>query len=356
MVVGATSGTSASPCASQRLEHLGRLSERQVGHDQPAGARPARRRSTKRLDARREDHVRVAHQHHRDARRQRARHLEHARDVRARRPAPACRRRGSPGRRPAGPSRARRARSGPRPPDARLADPQRVLERGEAAHHIGHQRRALAVRANASAMRSIAARLRRCSRPAPASTSARSLSPRPDRQTRSSSPSCCASAQASAWAVSSAGMMPSRRASSLERRQRLAVGHRHIARTAAVAQVRVLGPGARIVQARRDRVRLHDLPLLVLHHRRARAVQDPRARRRPSAARRGGSCGCPRRRPRRRPARPPRRRMNAAKMPIALEPPPTQAMTRCGSLPSRSSICARASSPITRCRSRTSAG
>ena len=43
-------------------------------------------------------------------------------------------------------------------------------------------------------------------------------------------------------------------------------------------------------------------------------------------------------------------------MPIAFEPPPTQAITRPGSRPSRSRICARASSPITRCNSRTIAG
>ena len=47
---------------------------------------------------------------------------------------------------------------------------------------------------------------------------------------------------------------------------------------------------------------------------------------------------------------------NGTKMPIAFEPPPTHAMTREGSRPSRSSACARDSSPITRCRSRTSAG
>ena len=43
-------------------------------------------------------------------------------------------------------------------------------------------------------------------------------------------------------------------------------------------------------------------------------------------------------------------------MPIAFEPPPTQAITREGRRPIASSACARASSPITRWRSRTSAG
>src|SRR3954471_280768 len=47
---------------------------------------------------------------------------------------------------------------------------------------------------------------------------------------------------------------------------------------------------------------------------------------------------------------------NGTNVPIALEPPPTQARTRSGSLPASSSTWARASSPITRCRSRTSAG
>ena len=47
---------------------------------------------------------------------------------------------------------------------------------------------------------------------------------------------------------------------------------------------------------------------------------------------------------------------NAVNVPIALEPPPTHATTRAGSRPSACSICARASSPITRCRSRTSDG
>ena len=43
-------------------------------------------------------------------------------------------------------------------------------------------------------------------------------------------------------------------------------------------------------------------------------------------------------------------------MPIALEPPPTQARTASGSRPSRSSTCSRASSPMTRWKSRTIAG
>ena len=48
--------------------------------------------------------------------------------------------------------------------------------------------------------------------------------------------------------------------------------------------------------------------------------------------------------------------MNAEKSPIALEPPPTQAITASGSRPASSSICARASLPMTDWKSRTIAG
>ena len=47
---------------------------------------------------------------------------------------------------------------------------------------------------------------------------------------------------------------------------------------------------------------------------------------------------------------------NGANVPIAFEPPPTQARTRVGQPARRSRICARASSPITRWRSRTITG
>src|SRR3954454_12414690 len=50
-----------------------------------------------------------------------------------------------------------------------------------------------------------------------------------------------------------------------QRGQRLLVGDRDVAGAAAVAQVRVLGTGPGVVEARRDRVRLEDLPVLVLH-------------------------------------------------------------------------------------------
>ena len=46
-----------------------------------------------------------------------------------------------------------------------------------------------------------------------------------------------------------------------------------VAHPARVAQVGVLGPDARVVEPGGDRVRLQDLPVLVLEHRRERAVQ-----------------------------------------------------------------------------------
>ena len=68
-------------------------------------------------------------------------------------------------------------------------------------------------------------------------------------------------------------MMPSRRESTPECGQRLRVGDRLVAGAAAVAQVGVLRAGAGVVKAGGDRVGLDDLALLVLHHRRERAVQ-----------------------------------------------------------------------------------
>ena len=47
---------------------------------------------------------------------------------------------------------------------------------------------------------------------------------------------------------------------------------------------------------------------------------------------------------------------NGMKVPMAFEPPPTHAITRSGSRPAWSSSCSRASSPMRRWRSLTSAG
>ena len=67
----------------------------------------------------------------------------------------------------------------------------------------------------------------------------------------------------------------------LERGERLVVGHRDVARAAGVAQPRVLGADARVVEAGRDRVRLEDLAVVVLQDAlRARRAARRRARRR----------------------------------------------------------------------------
>ena len=72
-------------------------------------------------------------------------------------------------------------------------------------------------------------------------------------------------------------MIPSSSATPRNAAERLGVGDRLVARAAGVAQPRVLGPGARVVEAGRDRVRLEDLAVLVLHDRRVGAVQDAAA-------------------------------------------------------------------------------
>ena len=163
-----------------------------------------------------------------------------------------------------------------------LADRHRGRQVGEAAHQVGHQRGAPAVAGEGgrdavgpdgghAGARSIAA-----------SASARSLSPRPDRQITSTVSAVASSrpgpsAQATAWEDSSAGMIPSRRGDALEGGQRLGVGDAGVAGAAGVAQPGVLGTRAGVVEAGRDRVRLEDLAVLVLHDRRVGAVQDAAA-------------------------------------------------------------------------------
>ena len=186
----------------------------------------------------------------------------------------------------------------------------------------------------------------------------RSLSPRPLRVTSvtaSAAAGGLSSTHAIACAGSSAGMMPSSRESSRNALERRVVGDGLVAHAAAVAQVGVLGPDTRVVEAGRDRVGLDDLAVLVLEHRRERAVQDAGLARR-RATRRACRSRSPLPRPRRRSARRPRRRGRRRR-----------SRSRCcrrrrrrrrGPAAARSPrrTCARASSPITRWRSRTSAG
>ena len=123
--------------------------------------------------------------------------------------------------------------------------------------------------------------------------------------------------------------MPSVRDSRRERVHRPVVGGEPVLGAADVVQPGVLRPDARVVQSGGDRVRLDGLAVLVLQQVAARAVQHPGRRRRESWPRAGRS-----RRRRRRPrCRPGARRVvreEAWKMPMAFEPPPTQAATASG--------------------------
>ena len=81
------------------------------------------------------------------------------------------------------------------------------------------------------------------------------------------------SAWCRAWAVSSAGMIPSRRVTRRKVSSASASETVEVGRAADVAQVGVLGAAAGVVQAGRDRVGLEDLAHLVLQHGRQRSVQ-----------------------------------------------------------------------------------
>ena len=129
-------------------------------------------------------------------------------------------------------------------------------------------------------------------------------------------------------------MIPSSRATSRKAASACVVGDRHVARAAGVAQPGVLGPDAGVVEAGRDRVRLEDLALVVLHDRRVRAPCSTPARpadgqRRAVAA--GLDALARRLDADELDAR--RRRGTAVKMPIAFEPPPTQATHAVGQAP-----------------------
>ena len=182
-----------------------------------------------------------------------------------------------------------------------------------------------------------------------ASTSARSLSPRPERQIKSSVPAGLASAHAIAWADSSAGMIPSLRASG-RTLQRLLVGDGDVAarrcRAAARAPAR---PG--VVEPGGDGVRLEDLPVLVGQHADSEPCRTPGT----SAAVSGAPW---------RPVSRPRRRLDADQLDLGVVEEAGEDADRVraaadagdhavGSRPSRSSIWARASSPIVRWSSRT---
>ena len=162
-----------------RLQHGGGLLERQVGHDEPAraGVDGAPR---ERLRPAREHDVRVAHEDDRDANGDVLAHRQHAGE---RRPRPQGHRARGVDDGPVG----ERVREGNAELD-QVGAPVRVgeadlaggVERREPAHQVRHERRA----AGRLGERLGDARAD-LSRPPRASTSARSLSPRPERHTRS---------------------------------------------------------------------------------------------------------------------------------------------------------------------------
>ena len=105
--------TSATPSASQAARSSALSSWGRSGTIRPLAPAAAARRDVV-LRAAVQHHVGVDHQHHRQPPRRVGADAQHVVGRDARRPAPGCRRRGSPGRRPAGRRTARRARSGRR--------------------------------------------------------------------------------------------------------------------------------------------------------------------------------------------------------------------------------------------------
>ena len=152
-----------------------------------------------------------------------------------------------------------------------------------------------------------------------------------------------ATIQASACAGSSAGMMPSVRASSWNASITSASVTAWYSARPIDGQVRVLGADARVVEAGRDRVGLQDLAVLVLHQVAAHAVHDAR-----HAAPDRGAAG----------------RLDADQLGVGVDEPGEDARSRSSRRRrrrprrrdrrrSRSRHCSRASSPITRWNSRT---
>ena len=121
-------------------------------------------------------------------------------------------------------------------------------------------------------------------------------------------------------------MMPSKRQQVVEGLQGFGVGDPDVLGAGAILQPGMLGADARIVEAGGDRVGLDDLAVFVLQQVGAVAVQHagrPAAGRMPHACQNRYRYQPPRRPPDARPAC----SMYGWKMPIALEPPPTQAIT-----------------------------
>ena len=313
---GARPASSAPPAAPAPAPR--RRTPSRISSASPSGrsgtiapAAPGRDRQPRELPgpAVREDHVRVDHQHHRDPLGDRAADLQRRRK---RRPRLQRRRRRRVDRRPVG----QRIGEGNAELDqvgagigVGLGDRQRRLPVGKAGHHVGHQGRPALVLGSVEGRRDPRSPgSGDLSHPVCATTSARSLSPRPERQ-RTSKPSPPRVLQQPGDRVRGLQRRddPLQPRELAEGRQRLLVGDRDVAGAAGVAQVGVLGADARDSRARpRPSGPRGSAPPRRRSRRRASRA-GRRCCRRP-ARRRGGRCRAPRRPPRRRSARPRRRR------------------------------------------------
>ena len=284
---------------------------------------------------------------------ERRRDLEHGADRRPRRQRAASRRPGSPGRRRAGRRTGRRARRGrPRRRRTPRRSRREVATSGKPPMRYGISAARLPEPAKAAgdpldagvapgpcSSRASAGSRRRRRSSNDAVTAARAprrgpCRPRPEQQTTSSLRSRPAgSAKCSAWAVSSAGMMPSSRVTRAERRERVVVGDGHVPRAAGVAQPGVLGPGAGVVEARpRSSAPRGSGP------RRPARIADSEPCRTPGRPPTvSGAPWRPVSRPSPAASTPtsstPGSSTKPANMPIEFEPPPTQAITRSGRRP-----------------------
>ena len=136
------------------------------------------------------------------------------------------------------------------------------VDAGEPAGHVrGEQRRRPPPCGRAAPSRGLPSGRPRS--PSAASTVSRSLSPRPDRQTRMREPSGSGRCRSHpiTWLGSRAGRMPSVRASAWKPCEGVLVGGGYVAGKPRVVEVGVLGPHSRVVQPGRDRMGLDHLAL-----------------------------------------------------------------------------------------------
>ena len=262
----------SSPCGARRARKFGRLFGRQVDHQQSVDTGP-RRVGAQPLASVVENRIEVAEQDDRNLGllAQLAHHREDRRPATRPTPARAPARADWPARPPSDRKTARPARSGRRRALPARAPGRAWLEVGVAGDDKRDQRR-FAARAQFAKFfldspRPFLSPSRPAHRVTPKAlaTVCMSLSPRPDRLTiidlfarhrgRELATAC-----ATACALSSAGMIPSVSDSRRKRLERLGVGDRDVLGAAGVLEPRELRADARIVEARRDRMGLANLP------------------------------------------------------------------------------------------------